>query len=283
MPFKRSLPGRHPTLDRAPRPKVGPLHEGFALTPPSGSVQLPQGDSPPGRVLPWRAVHRDPGPGEPKPYGRGSAEAALKAAQDPQLAEEASADTSKGPLASRQKLWASLANTAGWSDPFHLDPPVHDLHGHGGFESWTWTQPRIATSHRASSCEKLQPGHWQFEASRSSLVPPSLSNRSFPASLVPPWCLRAPTRASSSPTTVGPACERRSTPTRGCHRPRLMVAPSRDRSFKSTQEARHRERGGLQSHLATSQLEDRPGSFGSTKNTPVRVRCTHPTFALSMS
>ncbi|CAK9045157.1 Uncharacterized protein SCF082_LOCUS25539 [Durusdinium trenchii] len=129
MPFKRSLPGRHPTLDRTPRPKVGPLHEGFALTPPSGSVQLPQGDQPPGRALPWCAAHRDPGPGEPKPYGRGSAEAALKAAQDPQrcrqvLAEEASADTSKGPLASRQKLWASLANTAGWGDPFHLNPSM---------------------------------------------------------------------------------------------------------------------------------------------------------------
>ncbi|CAK9008890.1 Hypothetical protein SCF082_LOCUS10063 [Durusdinium trenchii] len=69
----------------------------------------------------------DRGSGEPKPYGRGSAEAAIAAAQDPQacraeLSKDIMAESTKGPAASRQKLWATLAVTAGWSDPFHLDP-----------------------------------------------------------------------------------------------------------------------------------------------------------------
>lgn len=34
VPFKRTLPGPHPTLEGG-RPKVGLLHEGFALPAPS--------------------------------------------------------------------------------------------------------------------------------------------------------------------------------------------------------------------------------------------------------
>ncbi|CAK9013877.1 unnamed protein product [Durusdinium trenchii] len=127
MPFKRSLasyPGAPPTARS--RPTL--LHEGFALTPPTPAIV-----DRPASAASVTAPHtpgggpRDRGSGEPKPYGRGSAEAAITAAQDPQacraeLSKDIMAESTKGPAASRQKLWATLAVTAGWSDTFHLDP-----------------------------------------------------------------------------------------------------------------------------------------------------------------
>ncbi|CAK9106255.1 Uncharacterized protein SCF082_LOCUS49493 [Durusdinium trenchii] len=109
---------------------VGPdFWKGFAL-PVRSTVQFEGRDRPgPTRPRPNDPPDREVGTGEPKPYGRGSAEAALCAAQDPHhcrlvLARDASAASTKGPTASRQKLWENLARTAGWTDPFRLDPTM---------------------------------------------------------------------------------------------------------------------------------------------------------------
>ena len=127
MPFKRSL-ASYPGVPPTARSRPTLLHEGFALTPPTLTIV-----DRPASAASVTAPHtpgggpRDRGSGEPKPYGRGSAEAAIAAAQDPQacraeLSKDIMAESTKGPAASRQKLWATLAVTAGWSDPFHLDP-----------------------------------------------------------------------------------------------------------------------------------------------------------------
>ncbi|CAK8985307.1 unnamed protein product [Durusdinium trenchii] len=129
MPFKRSLASQAGVAPPT-RPRLTLLHEGFALAPatraltekPASAASVASPATPGGGP-------RERGSGEPKPYGRGSAEAAISAAQDPQqcrmeLAKDVLAETTKGPTASRQKLWATLAKTAGWLDPFHLDPSM---------------------------------------------------------------------------------------------------------------------------------------------------------------
>ena len=126
MPFKRSL-ASHPGAPLPVRHRATLLHEGFAITPPTLSiVERPASAASVTAPCTPGGGPRDRGSGEPKPYGRGSAEAAIAAAQDPEacrmeLAKDIMAESTKGPTASRQKLWASLATTAGWSDPFHLD------------------------------------------------------------------------------------------------------------------------------------------------------------------
>ena len=67
--------------------------------------------------------------GGPKPYGRGASTAALEQMSDPDkcmqaLLGDVSAENTKGPTASRKQLWASLANKAGYDDPFHLEPEL---------------------------------------------------------------------------------------------------------------------------------------------------------------
>ena len=72
---------------------------------------------------------------EPLPYGRGSARAALQAAGNPQacvkvILDGARADTSKGPVCSRLKLWTMLSDKAGFPDPFQLTPiHIHTVMG----------------------------------------------------------------------------------------------------------------------------------------------------------
>ena len=117
--FKRSLPPR-PSVQcgRAPkRPSV--LHEGFAIQPTVVEAPLPDPSDP----------HRGGigGPGEPRPYGRGSAQAALFAARNPEactqaLWADASSSTSIGPTRSRQNLWAEIGKQAGIENPFDLTP-----------------------------------------------------------------------------------------------------------------------------------------------------------------
>ena len=94
------------------------LHEGFAIPRDRKipSLNMPKED---------RATQG----GGPKPYGRGSASAALDHIANPSkcmeaLLGEVTADTTKGPTASRKQLWASLAAKAGYQDPFNLDPDM---------------------------------------------------------------------------------------------------------------------------------------------------------------
>ena len=62
-------------------------------------------------------------------YGRGSAELALAAADNPQgcvdaLCEDGAAQTSKGPFNSRKNLWEQLGRKMGLEDPFRLEPQL---------------------------------------------------------------------------------------------------------------------------------------------------------------
>ena len=117
--FKRTLPPR-PPVQSGPAPKrPSVLHEGFAIRPNAVEAQLPDPSDP----------HRGDtgGPGEPRPYGRGSARAAIIAARNPEacsqaLWADASSSTSIGPTKSRQNLWAEIGKQAGIENPFDLTP-----------------------------------------------------------------------------------------------------------------------------------------------------------------
>ena len=110
MPFKRSLASQAGVAPPT-RPRPTLLHEGFALAPatraltekPASAASVASPTTPGGGL-------RERGSGEPKPYGRGSAEAAISAAQDPQQC--------------RVELAKDVLQTAGWLDPFHLDPSM---------------------------------------------------------------------------------------------------------------------------------------------------------------
>ena len=115
---KRSLaPTFFPERANDKRTPPPPLNEGFAI--------------PNRRPIPV-ATPKTEGKrtgGNPKPYGRGSAALALEHITDPAgcsdaLAKEVSANTSKGPLASRRELWSQLATKAGHARPFCLDPDL---------------------------------------------------------------------------------------------------------------------------------------------------------------
>ena len=121
--FKRSLGVQGPPLELVPvaKPKFAPLREGFAL-PGYGPSGPPASES-------FLSEHRERTDGEALPYRRGSARLAMAAADDPDrcrrvLIAGASADTTKGPDASRRKLWAQLARHCGFEDPFFLSPQL---------------------------------------------------------------------------------------------------------------------------------------------------------------
>lgn len=113
--FKRSLGYQGPPLELVPRAKPKPalLHEGFAIA--SSVPSIPEDPS------------RGRTDGEALPYRRGDARLAMAAALEPSvcrrvLAEGVLAESTKGPVASRLKLWAALANRCGYTDPFYLSP-----------------------------------------------------------------------------------------------------------------------------------------------------------------
>ena len=116
---KRTLTPRYvpPVGSHGTKGPPPPLREGFAI--PRKVPRVPEGPRP-----------REPelGGGEgPRPYGRGSASEALRHMADPGVCSKAlkadiSAGTTKGPTASRLKLWEELATKAGFTDPFDLEP-----------------------------------------------------------------------------------------------------------------------------------------------------------------
>ena len=141
--FKRSLHGsggaRPPPSPQPCRiPKL--LHEGFAIPPGRGEAStssslipaLLPGESSAGlgTGLPSNPATPAIGEvGEPLPYSRGSAAAALKAAQDPKscaafLWQGACASTTTGPNKSRASLWEALSHKAGFPEPFRLTPDL---------------------------------------------------------------------------------------------------------------------------------------------------------------
>ena len=118
--FKRSLATR-PVLETAPAKvaKSTILNEGFAL-PSLVSIPIQPEEIP-------EPVQRD-GP-EALPYGRGNRDTAMVHARDPAkcraaLLKDSYAKTSMGPIESRIKRWDVLARTAGFHDPFDLNPEV---------------------------------------------------------------------------------------------------------------------------------------------------------------
>ena len=136
--FKRSVGWQGAPLELVPvaKPKIAPLREGFALpgygapAPPT-SLSDPSGD-------------RDRTDGEAVPYRRGSMRLAMAAASNPLecqrvLVAGALADTTRGPDASRRKLWAQLARRCGFEDPFLLSPQlIYSVMGalkQGGYRS----------------------------------------------------------------------------------------------------------------------------------------------------
>ena len=132
--FKRSLGFQGPPLELVPRAKPKPaiLNEGFAIPIASSGPSVP-GEQPRGRS-----------DGEAVPYRRGDARLAMSAALEPAicrrvLAEGVLAESTKGPVASRLKLWAALAERCGYSDPFDLSPDsIYTVMGalkRGGYRS----------------------------------------------------------------------------------------------------------------------------------------------------
>lgn len=136
--FKRSVGWQGAPLELVPvaKPRIAPLREGFALpgygapAPPT-SLSDPSGD-------------RDRTDGEAVPYRRGSMRLAMAAASNPLecqrvLVAGALADTTRGPDASRRKLWAQLARRCGFEDPFLLSPQlIYSVMGalkQGGYRS----------------------------------------------------------------------------------------------------------------------------------------------------
>ena len=115
--FKRSLGYQGPPLKLVPRAKPKPaiLNEGFAIPIASSVLSIPEDPS------------RGRTDGEALPYRRGDARLAMAAASEPAscrrvLAEGVLAESTKGPVASRLKLWAALAKRSGYPDPFDLSP-----------------------------------------------------------------------------------------------------------------------------------------------------------------
>ena len=132
--FKRSLGFQGPPLELVPRAKPKPaiLNEGFAIPIASSGLSVP-GEQPRGRS-----------DGEAVPYRRGDARLAMSAALEPAtcrrvLAEGVLAESTKGPVASRLKLWAALAERCDYSDPFDLSPDsIYTVMGalkRGGYRS----------------------------------------------------------------------------------------------------------------------------------------------------
>ena len=116
---KRSLTPRFDPGHGKSHPAIlPPLREGFAIPPKASRSPVPAGQ-----------VKRGPCGVNPLPYGRGSASEALAHMGDPALCrsalwEDVSAATTKGPNASRIKLWADLARKGGFHDPFLLEPDM---------------------------------------------------------------------------------------------------------------------------------------------------------------
>ena len=117
MPFKRSLKtwqhgsGAEPNVRPRLCHDVAPLREGPVLT--QGCVT-------------GGAASSRPDGAEPAPYTRGSAALAFQLAKEhpdrcrDELVHSAFAPTSKGPIASRRKLWDRVASTAGFQNTFLL-------------------------------------------------------------------------------------------------------------------------------------------------------------------
>eukprot|EP00435_Cladocopium_sp_Y103_P016081 s625_g4.t1 len=98
------------------RGKLPPLREGFAI--PRAGIPVGTPAQEPCKLGGGR-----------KPYGRGSAALALAHIANPKacssaLRQDVSAETTKGPTASRRQLWQELACKAGFGDPFRLEPDM---------------------------------------------------------------------------------------------------------------------------------------------------------------
>ena len=116
--FKRSLAASGPPQLATTAKRATPLHEGFAI---GGPLALP--------AVPDRLPASAGRQGEPMAYGRGSAELAMAAAEDPQrcveaLCEDGTAQSSRGPFNSRKNLWEQLGRKMGFQNPFHLEPQL---------------------------------------------------------------------------------------------------------------------------------------------------------------
>ena len=120
--MKRTVGPRYwlpPVSDGAPTPKHGlqPLREGPVV---QSSIE------PPG--LPVPATPR--GQPEIKAYSRGSLDQAIQQISSrPQACEEhirekARAQNAKGPFESRKRTWSTIANKAGFANPFNLTPEL---------------------------------------------------------------------------------------------------------------------------------------------------------------
>ena len=123
--MKRSLGPRYwqrpvQVVDRTPvQSGLTPLVEGPALRPVQGQASVSH------------QAHDDGTEASVvKPYGRGSLDLAIQAAQSgPQhcaehIAKRARATTSHGPYASRERTWESIAMAAGFTEPFAMSPDL---------------------------------------------------------------------------------------------------------------------------------------------------------------
>ena len=120
MPGKRPWHKRMPAAAISHGRAVQRLNEGFAI-PSRGNAGASFRTS-------SEQPSCEPGGGNPKPYGRGSAAEALAFMENPDrcgkaLRKDVSAATTQR-FASRRQLWADLAGKAGYPDPFFLQPSM---------------------------------------------------------------------------------------------------------------------------------------------------------------
>jgi len=123
-PVSRCMPPRQRRVQaEPPRRKVAPLVEGFAI--PLESRSSPSSSS--GAVVPARADGT-----EVAAYTRGNKRLALTIAADPdalaaardELEDKVFSASNKGPRSHKLQTWIDVANAAGYSDPFTLNPDL---------------------------------------------------------------------------------------------------------------------------------------------------------------
>jgi len=123
-PVSRCMPPRQRRVQaEPPRRKVAPLVEGFAI--PLESRSSPSSSS--GAVVPARADGT-----EVAAYTRGNKRLALAIAADPdalaaardELEDKVFSASNKGPRSHKLQTWIDVANAAGYTDPFTLNPDL---------------------------------------------------------------------------------------------------------------------------------------------------------------